>query len=557
MEMIADLLIHDIVKNYSAYGIPIWQPYRIKHVVSLISEDLANKLDYTNANECAKSIAKELNVDITPFLVKNKYPVWVDLSKTETFIPNNKNVVITYIENLADDIKPIIDRIESYAHNISADFVVLTGRTQGYLQLEKFRVKAFAELYDRTLFISPNVYIKDNCPNLFDEVPEGYVGIYDDREIGSPGHKINSKMLLLKSETFTRTSIITSLHDYSIKDEAKLMDSDYDDSVVLCDKKDAAIWSPFTFPYRFLEDENRSWMEILIYRNGYNIFPLPKEFNHSIYDYNATDRTETKIERYEYVHHGENVFYTYLDDNNLIGYKDKDPVDMMPFKILSLYHDDNQLKTIQKRGYLEFFSLNDMGSRFGNSHSESRVFYEDFDYLFPEEFKYVGLTTASWNLKYVGLNPIDQLHNWAAIRKIDDNAMICSDLFPSERFTGCRKLKKKPVLRDVFPSITDEQIDEFITLVGLEKISRYVGVSSQIIAKRSIVKSLFDFYQSNEILDKIEFFYNKYLLETKRENVYKRRHGYFAETVTVLWMAAQDFITMPTETLKSDWYFKK
>lgn len=556
MSQVADLFIHDIVANFSAYHIPIWQPKRIEHGISLLSDVISKKLDYTNPIACVKSIARELDTDITQSLVDNKFPVWVDLSTPETSIPVNNNVVITYIENVTDDIKPIIERIESYANSISADFVILTGRTQGYLQLEKFRVKAFAELYDRTLFISTDVYVKDDCPNIFDEIPEGYVGIYDDREIGSPGHKLNSKVFLLKSEAYTRSSIITSIQELSIKDEVAIMDSDYDDNVVLCDKKDAGIWSPFTFPYRFLGDENRSWMEILIYRNGHNVFPLSKEFNHSIYDYNTTDRSDTKIERYEYVHHGENVFYTYLDDNNLIGYKDKDPVDMMPFKILSLYHDDDQLKSIQKRGYLEFFNLNNMGSRFGNSHTESRIFYEDFDYLFPEEFKYVGLTTGSWNLKYVGLNPIDQLHNWAAIRKIDDNAMICSDLFPSERFSGCRKLKKKPVLRDVFPSITDEQIDEFIKLVGLERISKYVAVSNQIIAKRNIVKSLFDFYQSNEILDKIEFFYNKYLFETKKEKTYKRRHGYFAETVTVLWMAAQDFITMPVETLKSDWYFK-
>ena len=115
MEAVADLIIRTIVNNYSAYNMPVWQPIRIKHAISLISEDIANNLDYTNANTCAKSVAKEINVDITPYLVKNKYPVWVDVQSSETFTPEHDNVVITYIDRIKDEVKPAIKQIEEYA----------------------------------------------------------------------------------------------------------------------------------------------------------------------------------------------------------------------------------------------------------------------------------------------------------------------------------------------------------------------------------------------------------------------------------------------------------
>jgi len=56
-------------------------------------------------------------------------------------------------------------------------------------------------------------------------------------------------------------------------------------------------------------------------------------------------------------------------------------------------------------------------------------------------------------------------------------------------------------------------------------------------------------------LEKIHYFYDKYIFQCRNEEFKRRIHGYFAETVTVLWMASQDFITMPQEILKKDWYW--
>lgn len=558
MSDVADLFISDLVANYSAYNIPVWQPPRIKHAISLISDVIAEKLDYSSPSACVKSIAKELDIDVTQYLVKNKFPVWVDLHNDETLTPQNKNLVITYTEELNESVSPIIARLGEYANRISADFVCLHGRTQGYLQLEKFRVKAFAELYDRTLFVDTNIYIKDDCPDLFEMVPEGFVAVTDDSKI--PHLKIinDNKLYLLKSETFTRTSIITSLHEYSIRDELSMMNTHYDNSVVICDKKHSDIWKPFTFPYRFVGDENKAWMEILIYRDGHDVFILDEKFNCplSINERLPEKIQEAKVIRYQDYSSKQNTVNTWLNDNNIVGYKDKDPIDMSTFKILSLYHKDEQKESIQNRGYLEFFSLNDMGSKFDNSFTESRIYYEDFEYLFPEGFEYVGLTTGSWNLKYIGINPIDQLHNWPSIRRLDENVVLCADTETTDRFFRDRR----SVLHNVFNEITLDLIKEFLQLINLpiEYKEKQVPVSNQIIAKRSIVKSLFDFYQSNEILDKITFFMDKHQLTVKEKayggDAYRRRSGFFAETATALWLNHNDFTIMPQEALKRNWY---
>ena len=109
-------------------------------------------------------------------------------------------------------------------------------------------------------------------------------------------------------------------------------------------------------------------------------------------------------------------------------------------------------------------------------------------------------------------------------------------------------------MKEIFPDINSNHINEFIDLIGLEKVEKEVGVSNQIIAKREIVKSLFEFYQQNDILYKIDQFYRKYNFETRKEKMFKIRRGYFSELATVLWMANQDFKIMPQEVLKTDWY---
>lgn len=559
MKEIADLIIKTIVDNYSTKVIPIWYPLRIKLAISKISEDIANDLDYTNANECAKSLAKRLNEDISSSLVTYNYPVWVDLFVPEAFEPKSKNVVITYVEDATSDEIHLITK--DYANKIGADFVLLTGRTQGYPQLEFHRVKAFAEIYDRTLFVGPDTLVKNNCPNLFDIVPEGKIGLTDDKDIKGLQDPF-TRFLLLKAEAFQRTKGIGTETDQACIFESEMMPTRYDNHIVVCDKKHKDIWSPLPFPFRFstgkskgrVKNENKAWMEIFIYRNDHEVFSLPKKYNHSCLDDTLT--SSCHVIRYDNFERSSNVINTWRTDNNLIGYKDKNPVDMTNFKVLSLYHKDDQLKSIEPRSYLEFINLNEINSKFDNSFTESRIYYEDFDSLFPSNFEYVGLTTASWNYKYIGLNPIDKLHQWNSIRKLDNNSVLCGSIENVNTF----KPVENNTLQRVFKNITPTHMESFFDMIDLDwKVKNEQSLSSnQIITNRKILKSLFEFYQNCEILDKIQFFLDKHNFDVNDDvyggNAYIRRSGFFSECITAIWIAQNNFTIMPQEIIKPGWY---
>lgn len=548
MEAVASLIIHDIVANYSAYHIPVWQPIRIKHAVGLISDDIAEKLDYTSPNTCIKSLSDILNVDVTPYIVEHKFPVWIDLISPETNTPVNSNAVITYAEHLTGDREEAIKRIEAYAKDISADFILLTGRTQGYLQLEKRRVKDFAQIYERVLFISSDMYIREDLDNLFDIVPYGKIGITND--INLTTNTIDQKLFLIRSDIFSKTKTIDSLAADASNYEASLMSNTrYDDNVILCGKEHANIWNEFTCPIRFNKNENRAWIEISIYRNNYEVFELPEVFNQTILK--DTDFSECKVIRYENFAKNNNIVNWWHCDNNIVGYKNQEGYDTKDFKILCLGHKQEQFDSIQDRSYLHKVNLNELNVKFTENNSESKIYEIDFDYLFPGEEKYVGLVSASWNNKYIGLNPIDRFHQWGAIKHMDERSLICADACCVSKFiSGYR-----PVLKDIYPSITIEHIKEFLQLVKMEPLTKQSALSNQIIASRATVKSLFEFYQENDILQKIMFFLKKYDLQVRKEYMIGRGAGYFSETVTLLWIAQQDCVILPQEIIKTNWYF--
>jgi hypothetical protein len=222
--------------------------------------------------------------------------------------------------------------------------------------------------------------------------------------------------------------------------------------------------------------------------------------------------------------------------------------------ILSLGHDQKQFDLMESREYLFNTKLDELPTGLDNDYGEGRIYAIDFDSLFPADKKYVGLTTASWNQKYIGLNPIDQLHNWAAIRELDKDVILCADTFPSLNFISGPTCVISSIL-----TITPDDIDYLLDLVGLEKISRDCPLSNQIIAKRSIVKDLFSFYQQNDILNKITSCIKdrKIVRNPKwtRDNKFpvKRVGAYLTELVTLFWLAQRQEQFMPQEVMRVDW----
>lgn len=70
--------------------------------------------------------------------------------------------------------------LEAYADRCQADFVALVNETEAWWGFEKFRVRKFVEQYEQTLFIDADAIPQAGCPNIFELVPLGSVGIHDD-----------------------------------------------------------------------------------------------------------------------------------------------------------------------------------------------------------------------------------------------------------------------------------------------------------------------------------------------------------------------------------------
>jgi hypothetical protein len=82
--------------------------------------------------------------------------------------------------------------LRAYAGRVGADFVALTGdapRAPGYPLGDKFRLHQLTELWARCLFVDADVVVRRSAPDLFRLVPEGSVGIHDDRPlVDDPGY---------------------------------------------------------------------------------------------------------------------------------------------------------------------------------------------------------------------------------------------------------------------------------------------------------------------------------------------------------------------------------
>lgn len=496
---------------------------------------------------------------------QSKNNIWIEVDELNSFTKTSNYLVISYIPDEVQIPSDFLESKKKYAQKIEADFIVLSGRTQKYDTLEIFRIKKFVEQYDRSIFVDFNVLIKEDCPNLFDIVPKGKIGIRSDLELFKNFPAANDKtlkrrMLLLKSEHFAKVPyIMGQVHDAIIY-ECDLIDTHYDIGVIVCDKEHANIFSPIEFNFRANRLVDQLWIETLIHRIGHDVFNLDDVYNYEIGHAFAKEIKidEAKVIQYPNRLKGPGFFMTsvfnkdtkntWIEDNCITGYKDKEPIDSNKFDILCLGHSEEQFATIKKNPFTRNFNLNDIDE--DQSFSESRIYRVDFDTLFNKDAEYVGIVTASWNLKYCGINPIDEIAKWQAIRELNKQSVICANAHNSKLLTHI----EHSVISIVCENITNKQIEEMFDLFGIEKIFRTTVISNQIITHRENLKKLFDFYENNDILDKIKFFVNKNGIVSRSEKNKKRLLGYFAELVTAYWFANQNYLLMPQEVMKENWY---
>jgi hypothetical protein len=72
--------------------------------------------------------------------------------------------------------------IKSYAQKIGAEFLSINNKniSETTPHWEKFQIYNLLDDYDRILYMDSDIIIRDDCPNLFDEVPEDKLGMFNE-----------------------------------------------------------------------------------------------------------------------------------------------------------------------------------------------------------------------------------------------------------------------------------------------------------------------------------------------------------------------------------------
>jgi hypothetical protein len=220
-----------------------------------------------------------------------EYPVWVEPIEEQELNPQSDKCIVTVVtgEKYIGMFNKVRAGYEEYAKKIGADLVILGNYTQGWWGLEKFRVKRVAEAYEKTCFIDGDIAIQPNAPNVFDIVPEGFVGIHDDWPFCL--HKAPLETPPFDIEYWRKTErkmMITSQvgeEDFSWELYPALLNT----GVVVTPREHAGIWTAPIKPFPRNHCDEQFWVDYNIRKNNVPYWPLPVSLNfqywHKCFDY--------------------------------------------------------------------------------------------------------------------------------------------------------------------------------------------------------------------------------------------------------------------------------
>lgn len=83
------------------------------------------------------------------------------------------------------------DNIRVYADRFGSEFMCIDKQRISYTtpHWEKFQIHDLLDEYDRILYLDTDIIIRDDCPNLFDEVPEDKLGAFNETFFRSVSHR--------------------------------------------------------------------------------------------------------------------------------------------------------------------------------------------------------------------------------------------------------------------------------------------------------------------------------------------------------------------------------
>lgn len=150
--------------------------------------------------------------------------------------------------------------LEAYARKCDADFVALVNETEPWWGFEKFRVRHFAEQYEQTLFIDADAIPRDDCPDIFEMVPIGSVGIHDDwQDLGA----YTDWLIGDRKQVYASQGVTHDVHDALC----------YNTGVVVCSRETADIWTRPTDDLPRDHTSEQTWVEFLCLRHPVTILP--------------------------------------------------------------------------------------------------------------------------------------------------------------------------------------------------------------------------------------------------------------------------------------------
>jgi lipopolysaccharide biosynthesis glycosyltransferase len=125
--------------------------------------------------------------NVTDAIVRAKeYVKEFDSPRFAALSPKSDKAIVTIAfgtlyEKMAEVTHPTI---EAYAKKVGADFVIWRDcseyKVPGY---KKTEIRTLLQTYKRVLFIDTDILIREDAPNLFDIIPEGELGIFEEGKV--------------------------------------------------------------------------------------------------------------------------------------------------------------------------------------------------------------------------------------------------------------------------------------------------------------------------------------------------------------------------------------
>jgi hypothetical protein len=178
-------------------------------------------------------------------------------------------LVVSLSFGIFDDISKIsFPLMKQYAERIGADFRCIVPNTNAIApNLNKSQIKDLLETYDRVVYLDCDTLVRPDCPDLFDIVPYGWMGMYDEGS-ALPKDKLDVRWWFMDQ--------YAGAFGYTLPAH---VDSYFNAGVMVADKTHAELFSlpPVTDPRYIASDQ--TCMNIRIVMDKPRMFHLPVCFN--------------------------------------------------------------------------------------------------------------------------------------------------------------------------------------------------------------------------------------------------------------------------------------